>query len=259
MKNLIFIMLFLPVTILAQNVGINTSTPDNSAILDAQSTNKGILLPRMTNFDKFNITSPADGLILYQTDNDTGFFYFQSNLPYYIGNENNNEWIKSGNYVITHFNDSIRIGTTNNYNRLNVNGYVAAGNYYVEIPLYKSTEITLNNSDFQDIADVETGVIPSLFATNGNIQVKVIIRSTDKNGINHFRLRVHNGTTELFPVLDTDSWTWAYTQTGSVVTSPWKDWNGGNSAWEVHLQEKSDNTGDYVKINAAYIVIRPKQ
>ena len=259
MKNLIFLILFIPISTLAQNVGINTTTPDNSAILEVQSSTQGVLFPRMTTIEKNNIALPADGLLLYQTDNDTGFYYFQKNTAFYIGNEDNNEWIQIGNYATTHFNDNICVGTTNYYNRLNVNGYVAASNYYVEIPLYKSTEITLNNTSFKDIANVETGVIPSLFATNGNIQVKVIIRSTDKNGINHFRLHVLNSTTDTLPVLDTDSWTWAYTQTGTVVTSPWKDWNGGNSAWEVHLQEKSDNTGDYVKINAAYIVIRPKQ
>ncbi|PWH82200.1 fibrobacter succinogenes major paralogous domain-containing protein [Brumimicrobium oceani] len=46
----------------AQNIGINTigATPDNSAILDLNSTDKGFLISRA---DTFNINSPAFGLM----------------------------------------------------------------------------------------------------------------------------------------------------------------------------------------------------
>ena len=55
---------------LMAQIGINTdgSSPDNSAILDAKSTSKGVLIPRMT-FDQRNaITSPADGLMVFCTN-----------------------------------------------------------------------------------------------------------------------------------------------------------------------------------------------
>ncbi|MDD3687919.1 MAG: hypothetical protein PHE56_14305, partial [Bacteroidales bacterium] len=38
----------LSVNISAQNVGVNTNTPDASAMLDVVSTNSGVLVPRMT-------------------------------------------------------------------------------------------------------------------------------------------------------------------------------------------------------------------
>jgi hypothetical protein len=58
------------------NVGIGTTNPDNSAILDIQSSEKGFLTPRMT-FDKRNaILSPATGLMIYQTDMESGFYFF---------------------------------------------------------------------------------------------------------------------------------------------------------------------------------------
>ncbi|MCU0370710.1 MAG: hypothetical protein MUC31_04800 [Bacteroidales bacterium] len=50
------------------NVGIGTSSPHNSAVVEMSSTTKGVLLPRLT-FDQRNaITSPADGLMVFCTD-----------------------------------------------------------------------------------------------------------------------------------------------------------------------------------------------
>ena len=61
----------------AQNVGINTngSAPDGSAMLDVSSTSGGILIPRMTEAQKNAIASPAEGLLIYQTDGTPGFYY----------------------------------------------------------------------------------------------------------------------------------------------------------------------------------------
>ncbi len=66
-------------SIKAQNVGINQTglDPDNSAMLDVSATNKGILVPRMTKTQKFLIPSPANGLLVYQTDDTAGFWYYE--------------------------------------------------------------------------------------------------------------------------------------------------------------------------------------
>lgn len=62
----------------AQNVGINANgaTPNASAILDVSSTDKGLLAPRMTQTQRNAITTPATGLLIYQTDNTPGFYYY---------------------------------------------------------------------------------------------------------------------------------------------------------------------------------------
>lgn len=61
----------------AQCVGINAdgSTPDASAMLDVSSTANGFLAPRMTAEQKADITSPATGLLIYQTDAPAGYYY----------------------------------------------------------------------------------------------------------------------------------------------------------------------------------------
>ncbi len=57
----------------AQSVGISAdgSVPDNSAMLDVKSTSKGFLPPRMTTAQRNLITSPVEGLVIYNTDEKT--------------------------------------------------------------------------------------------------------------------------------------------------------------------------------------------
>jgi hypothetical protein len=71
--------LFLGIAILfsstvSAQVGVGTNTPNASAALDVTSTTKGILTPRMTSAQRVAIASPANGLIVYQTDNTPNFY-----------------------------------------------------------------------------------------------------------------------------------------------------------------------------------------
>ena len=59
------------------NVGIGTTTPDNSSILDLSSVNRGLLVPRMATAAMVGITSPANGLLIYNTDSAC-FCYWNS-------------------------------------------------------------------------------------------------------------------------------------------------------------------------------------
>lgn len=68
-----------------QNVGIGTNTPNTSALLDLTSTNKGLLIPRVTQTQRNNIVTPANGLLVYQTDNTTGFYYYNGSSWQTIG------------------------------------------------------------------------------------------------------------------------------------------------------------------------------
>ncbi len=57
------------------NVGIGTNTPNASAILELLSTNKGMLVPRMNTAGMTAIPSPANSLLVYNTDSMCYFFY----------------------------------------------------------------------------------------------------------------------------------------------------------------------------------------
>jgi len=60
------------------NVLIGTSTNDASAIVNISSTTKGFLPPRQTQAQRTAITSPAVGLIVYQTDATEGLYIYTS-------------------------------------------------------------------------------------------------------------------------------------------------------------------------------------
>jgi hypothetical protein len=66
-KLLIALLCFTPVFCYSQ-VGVGTQNPNKSAALDVSSTNKGMLIPRMTSEQRRAISTPAFGLLVFDTD-----------------------------------------------------------------------------------------------------------------------------------------------------------------------------------------------
>ena len=60
-------------------VGIGTITPNASSVLDVSSTTQGLLTPRMTTAQRVAIVSPADGLMVYDTDLKS-FYHYNSSI-----------------------------------------------------------------------------------------------------------------------------------------------------------------------------------
>jgi len=63
------------------SMGINNQNPDASSILDLTSTTSGLLIPRMTETERNNITSPATGLLIFQTAGTKKGFYYNAGIP----------------------------------------------------------------------------------------------------------------------------------------------------------------------------------
>lgn len=73
-------------------ISINTTgtPPDNSAMLDIQSTSKGTLISRMNSIQRKAIINPAVGLLVFDTDVSTIFLYDGQNwLPFLLGANSN--------------------------------------------------------------------------------------------------------------------------------------------------------------------------
>ena len=80
MKKITLITLMLFTVFGYAQVGINTNTPDASSALEIESTTGGILIPRLTETQRDAIVSPASGLMIYQTDQEFGFYFYNGTL-----------------------------------------------------------------------------------------------------------------------------------------------------------------------------------
>ena len=80
MRKITLITLMLFTALSYTQVGINTNTPDASSALEIESTTGGILIPRMTENQRNAIVSPAAGLMVYQTDETLGFYFFNGSV-----------------------------------------------------------------------------------------------------------------------------------------------------------------------------------
>ena len=76
MRKITLITLMLLTALSYAQVGINTNTPDASSALEIESTTGGILIPRMTETQRDAIALPASGLMIYQTNEVSGFYFY---------------------------------------------------------------------------------------------------------------------------------------------------------------------------------------
>lgn len=72
--TLVLVGAFLQQIAFAQ-IGIGTTSPNASSVLDVTSTSKGFLYSRMTNTQMLAITSPENGLVIYNTDAGSLYVY----------------------------------------------------------------------------------------------------------------------------------------------------------------------------------------
>jgi len=154
MKNKI--LLFFAITIsmysIAQ-VGIGTSNPDASSVLEIQSTSKGLLIPKLSKTQRDAINSPAVGLLLYQTDNNPGFYYYNAS----------NTWIRIGEETIISNTSSI---TTNQ-------GAIAAN----------TASITTNQGLITTNTSSITANINDIATNTTSINTNTASITTNQNGI----------------------------------------------------------------------------
>jgi len=183
MKKLLFILFVVITTnMFSQGVAINTdsSNPDASAILDVKATDKGVLIPRMTQSQKNAIASPATGLLIYQSDGTSGFYYYNSSA-WVIINYDNTVSAGSSNYI----QNGTSTQTSSNYN-ISGNGTLGG-------------DINVNGSDINGpgISGGSNGIL----RINSNTDVRVAL-DKDANGSQSFDVTNDGGSTAVFSVTE---------------------------------------------------------
>lgn len=143
-------------------VGIGTTTPDTSSALEISSTNAGILIPRMNQTQRDAIATPATGLLIYQTDNTPGFYYYDGTIWTTFGGADN-DWIISGNDMYNANTGNVAIGNTAPTAKFHITGTTVPGG--------GGGTVNLLNEDFTGYTVTQSHVTdPSCTTTDGWIR-----------------------------------------------------------------------------------------
>ncbi len=154
-------------------VGIGTSTPAATAALDVSSTTKGVLIPRMTAAQKSAISSPSNGLLIFQTDAPAGFYFY-----------NGSAWISISNPGTTtrflpHSNNFAHFAGLQSLSSLASGSYVALNNsdLVIDVPSgYSSNKVVIKWDTWGDVA--------TSGAANGSLRYLIKQTGTSSNTYN---------------------------------------------------------------------------
>jgi hypothetical protein len=152
MKNFIFLVfLFIAQYAHSQGIGIgSTNPPHPSAALDVNSTNKGLLIPRMTTTQRVAIASPLKGLLVF--DNTTSSFWFYNGTVWEQASLNN-QWAVNGS-TISYSGGRVGIGTNNPQARMAVDSSLM-------IDQANSNQGSLDRSSLYFGSDKKVGIVRS--------------------------------------------------------------------------------------------------
>lgn len=182
-------------------VSINSTNaaPHASAMLDVTSTNKGMLIPRMSKAQKNSIASPATALLIFQDAPDsTGFYFYNGSGWTWLANATNNTpWFINGNAgtdSATHF-----IGTTDNkpimlrqnnqwLGQLNSKTH----NYYIGALAGKNNGDGIYNTALGDSALSLAGAVDNSTAIGGNALMRKAV-GFSSTAVGAFALQFEEG------------------------------------------------------------------
>jgi hypothetical protein len=130
-------------------INVTGAEPDNSAMLDVSSTEKGILIPRMTETQRTAISSPAKGLLVYQNDGTEGFYYYDGSA-----------WTRLANGIYTETDPIFGVSAAHGITSTNITNWNAAYGWGNHAGLYRPigyvpswSEITSNPFSFSSLAN----------------------------------------------------------------------------------------------------------
>src|SRR5688500_5706135 len=86
LKLRLLFLLILPAPSTFAQVGIGTTTPDPSSMVEISSSTKGTLITRLTSVQRDAISNPADGLLIYNLDTKCLNLYRNGNWWEVCGN-----------------------------------------------------------------------------------------------------------------------------------------------------------------------------
>ena len=210
--------------------GIGTNTPDKAAILELASTSKGFLPPRMTTAERDGISTPATGLVIYNTTTNcvqlfNGALWFDTCTQTTDGPPNNNLTVSNITYQGASVIDATGIG---------YNGEAVPAGSTITVDLING--VGTEQSYGLSATDTGTGLI---YAATGTILAGVtepvtlthnaVVMPALESGVLTMPLTGTNTIIDLLPRIDIKSIPASATQVTDVVygTQTWMDRNLG--------------------------------
>lgn len=108
MKKTLFILIFITQIAIGQSVTINPQS-NNSGIINAQSTSKGVLFPSMTTTERTNITTPQAGLLVFDSTTDS-FWYHDGTSWSELNTSGSSQWTTNANNIYNANTGNVGIG-----------------------------------------------------------------------------------------------------------------------------------------------------
>lgn len=145
-------------------VGINTLTPASSAEVEVYSTTKGIMLPVLTDAQMKAISSPATGLIVYNSTNGT-YYYYNGTLWAKIGT-------KGINVQDADADTKVQVEKTTNDNQIRMDIGNNSGAAAIDYVTINNTGVNTGNYTLPANKTLRIGsnlVMPSTKGNNGTV------------------------------------------------------------------------------------------
>jgi len=146
--RLLFLMLFFGIIATSQaqvSISAEGNDPNESAMLDITSTDKGLLIPRMSSAERADISNPANGLMVFDISTNTFWFYSDAT----------SQWEEMGGAIVSMLNDlldaktdanSVYIGYQSGVNNDGNNSNTAVGNKSLKNNTSGSNNLALGKS-----------------------------------------------------------------------------------------------------------------
>ena len=190
-------------------VGIGTTNPDASSILHVESTNKGLLVPRLSTAQENAIVNPASGLIIYNTERNEFRF--------------NRGTTASPNWIKTSRNASVKYSNNDSDTSVNVNT-----NSTINAPIISTLEWNDDTTLYN--VNAATNVITVTETGRFRISINVSLSTT-------------SGTDRLTP----EMWISVNgTQRGTFSSTGYIRTNNGHQESSLHINEVFELTANDV-------------
>jgi hypothetical protein len=136
-------------------------------MLEVKSTNKGLLIPRLTQTQRGSIPTPATGLLVYQTDGATGFYFYNGTAWTLLGSNPDAAALTTGTLPDARLSTNV----TTQGNTFNAANRLVQLNATAQLPAVSGANLTNLNA-----TNLASGTVPTARLGTGTASAGTFLR-----------------------------------------------------------------------------------